>query len=114
MNKEINLILGERVKSLRKKQGYTREMFAEKTSVSSRFLADLESGKVGVSISTLKQMAQALNTSSDYLIGITDLNSEELNKNSVINKINKFSPEQLKKLDEIIDCILSIAEHHLS
>lgn len=110
MQKEINQILGERVKLLRKKNGYTREEFAEKISVSSRFLADLESGKVGVSISTLKIIAQQLNTSSDYLIGITNLNEESLIKSSIIYKINNFPDNQLPTLEKIIDGIYSLTQ----
>lgn len=72
MKKEINVTLGERIRTLRKKKGYTREFFAEKLSVSTRFLATVESGEAGVSISTLKNIALLLDTSSDYLIGITN------------------------------------------
>lgn len=110
MQKEINQILGERVKLLRKKNGYTREEFAEKISVSSRFLADLESGKVGVSISTLKIIAQQLNTSSDYLIGITNLNEESLIKASILYKINNFPDNQLPTLEKIFDGICSLTQ----
>lgn len=109
MQKEINIILGERIKLLRKMNNLTREELAEEISVSTRFLADLESGKVGVSISTLKTIAQKLNTSSDYLIGITELNESNLLKESIINKVKAFPDHQLPALEKIIDIIYSLS-----
>ena len=90
MKKDINVTLGSRIKQLRKERGYTREAFAEKIDVSSRFLADLESGKVGVSISTLKQIALEMNVSSDFLIGITVSENYNPEKEGIIMKINKI------------------------
>lgn len=108
MKKDINVTLGLRIKKLRKEAGYTREAFAEKIDVSSRFLADLEGGKVGVSISTLKQISLELNTSSDFLIGITDMESDDLERENILMKINKIPREHLYQVSRIIDCILEI------
>ena len=75
--KEINVILGEKVKTARWKKEMTRETLAEKVSVSPRFLADVESGKIGVSIQTLKSLAITLETSADYLLGLEPAASDE-------------------------------------
>ena len=68
--KDINKILGERINLLRKNLNITREKLAEKVEVSPRFLADVEAGKVGVSLQTLKNLCVALSTTSDYLLGL--------------------------------------------
>lgn len=109
MKKEINTILGARIKERRKTKGYTREHFAEKLSVSTRFLADVESGQVGVSISTLKNISVILDTPTDYLIGITELDNENLSRQSAINKIEKIDEKHLQQINTILDCILNIA-----
>lgn len=108
MKKEINIILGERVKKLRKQKGYTREAFAEKLSVSTRFLATVESGEAGVSISTLKNIAVLLDTSTDYLLGIHDEIGEEFYKQSAINKIYNMDKKYLVSVDRILDSIEDI------
>ncbi len=84
---EINKTLGERVKVLRKNLNMTREKLAEKADVSPRFLADVESGKVGVSVTTLKLLCIALSTTADYLLGLTN----DENENLAIAIVNKFS-----------------------
>lgn len=112
MQKEINRILGERVKECRKSKGYTRENFSEIISVSTRFLADVESGKVGVSISTLKSIATALNVSSDFLIGISpEENKEELLRKAIIAKINMIDSSYLKDIDTVLDCFINAARN---
>lgn len=105
MPKEINLILGERVKLLRNSLGLTREDFAEEVSVSTRFLAELESGRVGVSIATLKAIATEFNVTADFLLGISNPDEIELTKQSIISKINQLNETQLKGVNDIIDSI---------
>ena len=102
-NSSLNLILGERVKSLRLERNITREILAEKIDVSTRFLADVEAGKVGVSLSTLKNLCLALNTSADYLIGIYHPSDNQLQMIEITSKIENISPEYLPQIVKIID-----------
>lgn len=68
--KDVNVTLGERVKLVRNSNKITREKLAEMIDVSPRFLAEVEAGKVGVSLQTLKNLSMALSTTSDYLLGL--------------------------------------------
>ncbi len=110
MNKPINEILGERVKVQRKSQSYTRESFAEKIDLSTRFLADLESGKVGVSISTLKTIALKLNVSSDYLIGISNPDNLSLSREQAAMKLKRIPDRHIEKVNTILSCITDMTE----
>lgn len=110
MKKEINNVLGERVRTLRKAKGYTREVFAEKISVSTRFLAELEGGNVGVSISTLRLIALQLDISTDYLIGITNPEDADLETQTAINKITRIDKKHIKKINTILDCLIDMTE----
>ncbi len=110
MKKPINEILGERVKAQRKSQGYTRESFAEEIEVSTRFLADLEGGKVGVSISTLKAIALKLNVSSDYLIGLTSPDELCLVREQAVKKLNRIPDTHIEKVNTILSCIADMTE----
>ena len=89
--KDVNIILGERIRLGRKTNNLTREKLAELIDVSPRFLAEVESGKVGVSLQTLKNISIALSTSSDYLLG---LDSE--------NKLSQYEVlcSQIESIDE--------------
>lgn len=102
--KEINIILGERVKACRKKQRLTREQLAEKIDVSTRFLADVEGGVVGVSLSTLKQLCESLSVSADYLIGNSNEESKEYS--IAINKLQKIPVDKMESVERILDEII--------
>ena len=107
MRKEINETLGCRVKQIRKEKGYTREQLAEKISVSTRFLADVEIGNVGVSLVTLKSMAIVLGVSADFLLGIVDDNFYD-KRQSIVNKINRIENKYIDSTEILIDSVLQI------
>ncbi len=102
--KDINIILGERVKLGRKAKGLTREKLAELVEVSPRFLAEVEAGKTGVSLQTLKNISIALSSSTDYLLGldnINDPNELEIIYNRLANVNKKFYPLIFALIDEL-------------
>jgi XRE family aerobic/anaerobic benzoate catabolism transcriptional regulator len=61
--------LGQRVRSLRDRNGITRKALAEATGVSERHLANLEYGEGNVSVLVLEQVANALQCPLAELIG---------------------------------------------
>lgn len=66
--KELNIGIGKRIRSKREYMKYTREQLSEIVEISPQFLADIESGKKGMSFSTLTKLCSALGTSCDYII----------------------------------------------
>lgn len=108
--KSVNIELGNKIKLSRKLMNITREKLAEKINVSPRFLAEVEAGKVGVSIQTLCKISEVLGVTADYLLGLEDENQNE-KYNQIVNKIktldNKYYGfllkvvEELKMLDDI-------------
>ena len=69
--------LGERVRSLRARKGLTRRDLSRASDVSERHLASLEGGVGNASVLILRQIAQALDSQIDELIGEETLNSPE-------------------------------------
>lgn len=66
--KEINIQIGERIKTARERAKVTQEILAERIEVSPQYISDLERGVVGISIPTLKRLCGALGVSSDELL----------------------------------------------
>jgi len=63
-----NIEVGQRITELRKKRGYTREKLAEFADISVQFLADIEKGRKGMTVNTLRKIAATLNVSTDYIV----------------------------------------------
>ena len=105
--KDINKTLGERINLLRKNLNMTREKLAEKIDVSPRFLADVEGGKVGVSLLTLKNLCIALSTTADYLLGLKNDENENL-AGHIVNKFSMVDVRYMPLLNLILDELISI------
>ncbi|HZV21202.1 MAG TPA: helix-turn-helix domain-containing protein, partial [Hyphomicrobiales bacterium] len=62
------LLVGRRVRSVRARMGLSRRVLAEKSGVSQRYLAQLESGQGNISIGLLQKIADALDFRIEWLI----------------------------------------------
>ena len=69
------MTLGHKIRTLRKERGFTLAKLAEKIKVSIAFLSNVERDLKKPSISTLKHISQALNTSVSYLLEIPAKNA---------------------------------------
>ena len=99
---EINESLGKKLKKARQERRLTREELSEKIDVSSRFLASVESGQVGISLHTLKKICIEFGISADELLGITSISNNDRLFEDAITRIKQLPPELLPPLLEII------------
>jgi len=67
MPADLLISLGDRIRKLRKKRGWTQVEMAEKVGIDRSFLADVERGKRNVSIINLDLMAKGLKVSLSQL-----------------------------------------------
>jgi XRE family aerobic/anaerobic benzoate catabolism transcriptional regulator len=64
--------VGDRVRKARERKGIPRRLLSERSGVSPRYLAQLESGQGNISISLLKRVAIALDHRIEWLVGEED------------------------------------------
>ena len=105
MKKAINIEIGNRIRSARNRVGMTRENLAEKTNVTSRFIADVERGNVGVSVSTLKKICEVLNISSDSLLW------DKTTRTSIDDKLKFIDEEQVYFIDKMVQTQLDLISY---
>lgn len=70
--KEINPIIGKRIKKLRESYNMEQQALAKQMGLSKSAVSKVESGNIDVSLTSLEKYAQLLNTNINYLIGKTD------------------------------------------
>ena len=64
--------MGQRIKTLRKSKSLSQKELAHKIIVSQKTISRYENGLVHHGIDILVQLAIALDTSTDYLLGLAD------------------------------------------
>ena len=68
--------IGKKIKLARSRTNYTQEKLAEKLSLSTRYISQLERGIAFGSATTIVSLCNALNISTDFLFsGLIDTNS---------------------------------------
>ena len=81
--------IGEKIRKLREQKEMALKELAAQAKISIGFLADIESGRSNPSIKTLKRLAEALDTTPDYLLSGTtrDIPPTDLELEEIIEKI---------------------------
>lgn len=105
MKKELNVKIGERIRSRREFLSMSREELAEYLGVSSLFIGLIESGNKGMSIVTLIKMCQVLCVSADYILQGIDANNDDY-KSILINTIENLQPEYLPLASDMINLLI--------
>ena len=99
VKKEINIQIGEQIKSAREQAKLTQEQLAERVEVSPQYVSDLERGVVGISIPTLKRVCTTLGVSSDQIL----FGTATKNRAAAINDLCKsLTEEQFVILSEVV------------
>ena len=99
-----NTVIGKRIRGMREFQKLSRERLAESANISTQFLADIETGKKGMTVTTLKKICTALHTSADSIIFGSE---NECNFN--IEAMMKTVPEDKKEnFQNLLNMILKI------
>lgn len=100
-----SLDIGLRIRALREANGYTREAFATRINISTKFLYEVESGKKGFSAETLYKISRALSTSSDYIMSG---NKHDKIPEKILDILEGFSPDQMPNVQAISKSALEI------
>lgn len=100
MNKK--LLIGAKIKAIRKKSGFTQEQFSEKISIEPTSLSNIENGKSFPSMQTVLNIIEQFGVKpqeffdTDYLQKSSDLKIE------MLEIIRNLSPDKTKILYRIV------------
>ena len=101
---QLNYEIGKRCREARLAANLTQEKLSELLDVNSQFISDVERGRVGVSLLTLRDLSETLGVSTDYLIKGSSCASE--NKLTLGNRCINLSDSELPIMEQGIDAIL--------
>ena len=93
-----------RIRKAREDAGYTREKFAELLDVSVSYMAEVERGRTGVSLKTLKAICNLLGLSADYLIFGEERDADK----AMFDKLHRLDDKYLPLVDELLNQLLAL------
>ena len=103
MQQEINYKeLGLRIKQIRQSQNLTQDALAESVSCNTSHISNIENNHTKVSLNVLLAIANALNTSIDYLLSNQYENSSMALDNEIMRAVKDCDNEKKEKILKII------------
>ena len=93
-------LLGERVRKARAQRGMTRKILAKDSSVSERYLAQIESGQGNVSILLLRQLARAFDMPLETLV--RDGPEPDVEWLHLVEFLRRLPPEELGRARHLL------------
>ncbi len=103
MIKEVDYAqIGSRIKELRKSQGITQNQLAEIVDVNPSHISNMENAYTKVSLGVLIAVANALDTSLDYLLYDCYQNVSHVIENEILINIKESDEDTKKKILGII------------
>ena len=106
MQQEINYKkLGLKIKEIRISRGLTQDTLAEMVSCNTSHISNIENNHTKVSLNVLLDIANALNTSIDYLLSDQYENSSLALDNEILRAIQDCDNEKKEKILKMIEIL---------
>ena len=103
--KEINIQIGNKIKTARERAGLTQQEFGELVSLGTKNVSDIERGVAGITVSTLKRICEKLSISSDLIL----FGDNEKNDVAYLSeKLKRLTPEQFKIIETLLNQIFKM------
>jgi transcriptional regulator with XRE-family HTH domain len=100
---EKKLLIGKRIKSLRKQLQITQDQLAEKIQLSPKYLSNIERGKENPTLDTLLKLSQALNVEPwEMFLLDSELPSKQVLKDKIAQLVSEASDERLRLIVRLL------------
>lgn len=108
--KEINILIGNKIKIQREKAGFTQEKFSELIGLETKSISSIECGTVGISLTTMKKICELLAISADELLFDVTYDNEI---DELSSKLNRLDSQQFEITKSILQKLFeSFMLHH--
>ncbi len=103
--KEINIHIGNSIRTARERAGLTQEQFGELVSLGTKNVSDIERGVAGITVSTVKRIFEKLSISSDSIVfGNAGKNDVQV----LVERLERLSPEQYAAVETFLNHVFEL------
>ena len=104
--KELNFeIIGKKIKEIRISRHLTQEYVANATDVNTSHISNIENNRVKVSLSTLVQICNALDTTVDYILADEYNQPSTVIEHEILKEVQGCTPETQEQILKIIKAL---------
>lgn len=98
--------LGEKIREVRKKKGYSRQVLADMADTGAVYLGEIERGLKMPSLNSFIKIIEALEVSADYILRDELTSGREYKYDEIVQKLQDVTPKQRKTAIDILDAYL--------
>lgn len=97
--------ISKKLKEIRISKGLTQEYVANMADVNTSHISNIENNRVKVSLNTLVQICNALDTTVDYVLSDEYRNSSSALDQNILNELQKCNKDTKERLLKIIQIL---------
>ena len=98
--------LGQKIRQVRKKRGYTQRALAQIANVGGAYLGEVERGMKMPSLNIFIRLIETLGVSADYILRDELTSGKEYIYDEITQKLKDLTPKQRKTAVDILDAYL--------
>lgn len=105
------IILGNRIREYRKERGFSQEILAEKSGVSTNTISRIEEGQMAMSVGILQKIVKALGVDANTLLGVsTEVNETKIWVSAFSSRVQELKENEQEILKHTMNALIESME----
>lgn len=107
------IMLGNRIREYRKERGFSQEILAEKSGVSTNTISRIEGGQMAMSVEILQKIVKALGVDANTLLGVsTEVNETKIWVSAFSSRVQELKENEQKILKHTMNALIESMENN--
>lgn len=105
------IMLGNCIREYRKERGFSQEILAEKSGVSTNTISRIEGGQMAMSVGILQKIVKALGVDANTLLGVsTEVNETEIWVSAFSSRVQELKENEQEILKHTMNALIESME----
>lgn len=105
------IMLGNRIRECRKERGFSQEILAEKSGVSTNTISRIEGGQMAMSVGILQKIVKALGVDANTLLGVsTEVNETKIWVSAFSSRVQELKENEQEILKHTMNALIESME----
>ena len=105
------IMLGNRIRENRKERGFSQEILAEKSGVSTNTISRIEGGQMAMSVGILQKIVKALGVDANTLLGVsTEVNETKIWVSAFSSRVQELKENEQEILKHTMNALIESME----